>query len=287
MSAGAPRLRFVSTGGSNFFMMELLELVAAAARDLGADAELAPDFSADAPDVVFVVIPHEYYATAPEGTHPDAGRLARTIALCTEQPGTVWFEQAVDRLAPMGGVMDIQTVGVAELRRRGLAPEHLPLGYHRSWDGWGRDTARERPVDVLFVGSADRRRDQLLASYAPTLWPLRAHIRFATHEAKPAGAPGVLAGEAKRALIADAQLMLAPRRSPRPYFEWARALDAILGGAVLVCEHGAGFAPLVPGEHFVPGAAERRSWPPACWRTPIGCGTCAWPPTTRCATPSR
>ena len=51
MSAGAPRLRFVSTGGSNFFMMELLELVAAAARDLGADAELAPDFSADAPDV--------------------------------------------------------------------------------------------------------------------------------------------------------------------------------------------------------------------------------------------
>ena len=256
MSAGAPRLRFVSTSGSNFFMTELLELVAAAARDLGADAQVVLDrFPDDDPRTVFVVVPHELHATLAERDRPTTAQLARTVALCTEQPGTSWFDDALTRLPAVGAVMDLQTVGVAELRRRGVAAVHLPLGYHASWDGWGRDTTRERPVDVLFLGSADRRRDRLLASYAPTLWPRRAHIRFATHEAKPQAGPGELAGEAKRRAIGAAKVMLAPRRLPRPYFEWARALDSILNGAVLVAEHGAGHAPLVPGEHFVSGAA--------------------------------
>jgi len=255
MSARPPRLRFVDAHGSNFFMGELLALIAAAARDLGADAELVDRFSGEDPDTVFVVIPHEFYGTTPADEHPSADQLRRTVALCTEQPGTWWFDQTVPRLAGMGAVMDLQAMGVAELHRQGVRAEHLPLGYHASWDGWRRDLARERPLDVVFVGSADRRRDRLLASYAPTLWSRRAHIRFAGHEAKAATIPGVLAGDGKRAVIGAAQVMLAPRRLPRPYFEWPRALDAILNGAVLVSEHGAGFAPLEPGRHFVSGAA--------------------------------
>ncbi len=256
MTAQNLRLRFVSTSGSNFFMTELLELVAAGARDLGADAQVVLDrFPSGDPDTVFVMIPHEFYATTPETDHPTVDQLARTVAFCTEQPGAWWFDQTVPRLAGMGAVMDLQAMGVAELRRQGVRAEHLPLGYHPSWDGWGRDPARERPLDVLFLGSADRRRDQLLASYAPSLWARRTHTRFATDEAKPHAAPGLLLGEEKRRVIGSAQIMLAPRRAPRPYFEWARALDAVLNGAVVLSEHAAGFAPLVPGEHFVSGAA--------------------------------
>ncbi len=251
------RLRLVSTTGSNFFMTELLELVAAGARDLGADARVVLDRFPDGDDnTVYVIIPHEYFETVTERDLPTAGQLRRTVGLCTEQPGTRWFELAFDRLGDLGAVMDLQTVGLGELHRRGVEAEHLPLGYHESWDDWGRDTTRERPVDVLFLGSGNPRRDRLLAGYAPTLWPRHSHIVFATHEAKPAAGPGVLAATEKRRALGEASTMLCVRRRAPAYFEWVRALEAILNGCVVVTEHAAGYSPLIPGEHFISGAPE-------------------------------
>lgn len=244
----------VTSSRANLFMTELLEGIAEAVRKIGVDAEVVVDCFPE-PDrgTAFAVIPHEFFETTPESAWPDDDQLRRTIAICTEQPGTPWFEIAYDHARRCGAAVDINRVGLAELRRRGLDAHHFQLGYLPSWDRWHGDDDAERAVDVLFLGSANRRRDELLAQYSRTLWRHRCRLIVATHEPKIRPGPDFIVGEPKRELLTRAKILLSPRRQAAPYFEWVRALEAMSNGAVLVCDHAAGAAPLVAGEHFASG----------------------------------
>ncbi|HYF28178.1 MAG TPA: hypothetical protein VD931_20705, partial [Baekduia sp.] len=157
------RLCFVASSQANLFMTELLEVVREGAEAAGAATEWAVDaFPALEPDRVYITIPHEFHLTTPAERHPDEAQLAQTVALCTEQPGTVWFEQALEHARRMGAVFDISEVGARRLRIRGVAARRLALGWSPALDGWGRDLDRERDVEVLYMGSASRRREVLL-----------------------------------------------------------------------------------------------------------------------------
>ena len=90
--------------------------------------------------------------------HPTRAQLGRTIAFCTEQPGTHWFELTRAYAASAGAVVDIYPDAVRELGRRGVAAEHFRLGYSGFWDRWDRDERCERPVDVLHLGAVNDRR---------------------------------------------------------------------------------------------------------------------------------
>jgi hypothetical protein len=253
----APRVVLVDARAGNLFFTELLEGLAAALAGAGAAAEVVRGrFPPLDGDVAYVVVPHEFFGTTPPEDWPDDDQLGRTIALCTEQPGTPWFEHAHDHARRCGVALDIHPAGVAELRRRGVRAERLRLGHLPAWDVWRRDETVPRPVDVLFLGSLNRHRDRLLAGYAPTLWPRRADLVITTHEPKTAPGPDFLVGAAKRERLLRAQLVLSPRRQLSPYFEWLRAVEAICAGCVLVTDHPAGHAPLVAGEHLVAGAPE-------------------------------
>lgn len=244
------RLAFVTASASNLFMTELLELVADGACAQGVDATVHHDgWPAPERDLAYVTVPHEVCPFLP----PPGGVLARTVALCTEQPGTAWFETAATWAARCGAVADISTVGALGLRAWGLEPVHVQLGWCPALEAAPRHA--ERPVDVLYLGSAAPRREVLLAGYADALWPYDHRLLIPPPWSKPQERPDFVVGARKRELIAGAKVLLGLRRQPEPYFEWARALDAIAGGAVLVCEAGAGFAPLVPGEHLLTGGA--------------------------------
>jgi hypothetical protein len=252
------RLSFVVSSRANLFMAELLEGFARSVRDdLGIEADVVADrFPPAENGVAYVVVAHEFFLTAPPEDWPGPEQLARTVALGTEQPGTPWFEHAYGHARRCGAAADISPVGAAELRRRGLAAEHVQVGYLEAWDAWGGGEAAERPVDVLFLGSINRRRDVLLAGYAPALWPRRADLVVATHEPKVAPGPDFLAGADKHRRLASAKTIVSPGRQAEPYFEWVRAAEAMANGCVLVCDHAAGFAPLEPGVHFLSGHAE-------------------------------
>ena len=58
-------------------------------------------------------------------------------------------------------------------------------------------------------------------------------------------------GEEKFELLRDSATLLNIHQSEEPYFEWARVLDAIHSGCVVVSEQSTDFGPLVAGEHFV------------------------------------
>lgn len=244
------RVCFVGSSRANAFMTELLEVLAA--NTPGGFVAL-DGFPEAQDDLAYVVIPHEFFDTVPRSAWPDGAQLARTVALCVEQPGTAWFDVAFEHARRCGAVMDISPVGIAELRRRGVRAERFALGWCEQWDaprGGGRN------VDVLYMGSASRRRELLLSSYVDDLVLVEHRLLSPPHTPKTEERPDFLLGERKRALLGDAKVMLNVRRQAPPYFEWLRALEAICAGAVLVTEHGAGHAPLVPGEHFVSGSAE-------------------------------
>jgi hypothetical protein len=230
-------------------MTELVELVALAARDAGLDAAVVRDrWPAPERDLVCVAIPHETFPFLPSSPED----LARTVALCTEQPATVFFGQTAAWADACGAAVDISPVGALALREAGVPARHLPLGWTPSLPLAPLDAPR--PVDVLYLGSAAARREVLLAGYADVLWPYDTRLLIPPHWAKVRERPDFVVGARKRALLGAAKVLLSVRRRPEPYFEWARALDALAAGTVLVCEHGAGLEPLVPGEHLVLGA---------------------------------
>jgi hypothetical protein len=256
MSAGL-KLCFVGASRGNAFMNELLAAVAHEVAALGVPSEVVLDEPTADDSCVYVLIPHEYYATVrPKELHPSRAQLGRTIAFCTEQPGTPWFEVGEAHARAAGAVVDINPEGARALRRRGVQAEHFRLGYSSFWDRWDGDGNVPRTIDVVHLGAVNDRRLRALAGYAATLWPRRTRIHVPPEAAKPGERDDFLLGEAKWRLLLSAKTLLNLHRQEGPYFEWVRVLESIANGCVVVSEHSADCAPLVPGEHFVSGTLE-------------------------------
>ncbi|HEX2160308.1 MAG TPA: glycosyltransferase family 2 protein [Thermoleophilaceae bacterium] len=250
---GLPRICIVSASGQNVFFAEILEAFGDALRDHGAVVEQSVDcFPPAAEDLVCLYVPHEYHPLVQEPAHPTPVQLGRSVALCTEQPGTQWFELATDVAARAGGVVDINALGARELERRGIAVEHAPLGYVPSWDAWhGRETG-ERSIDLAFLGSHTDRRAGALARCAPVLRGRRAAINM-VESVQPhiAGSGSFLSHDRKWRLLADTKAILNVHRTPLGYMEWHRIVGAALNGCVVLSEHSLGVEPFVPGEHYI------------------------------------
>jgi hypothetical protein len=250
------KLRFVTSPRGNYHMTELLAGMCAAATDCGHDARLESSvFPEPQPDTVCVVVPHEHYFCEPASAWPSTEHLQRTIALCVENPLTPWFNIVCELAPQFPKVLAINQSSVTALRDRGIAADHLQLGYTHHWDSWDqRDTPR--PIDVTYLGAADPRRDAILASYGRWLWPRRTAILVPPVATKPSNRPDYLVDGAKYAHLGQAKVLVNLHREGTNSFEWVRALQAIANGCVVVSEPSVDHHPLVPGEHFVAADAE-------------------------------
>jgi hypothetical protein len=267
-AGSAPVKVFVAENG-NAFMTDIGGWIAEATRSTGRSAVLVNDQLPQADGSInLVVAPHEFF----ELFQADATSLQRaaaaSVCICTEQPGTPWFHLAVDACRRGLMTLDISMQGVDALREIGLDAHRLRLGTVPSMTSpegttrWGA-----RPIDVLFMGGHDRRRGRLLAALAPRLFRRSTELRMFRFD-RPIGraTPGVVFGDEKYALLADATLLLnlhrdrsshfPPGAEPPPFFEWARMLEAMANGCVVVTEPSLGYEPLVAGEHFVEAQPE-------------------------------
>jgi hypothetical protein len=250
------RFCFVSTSRGSYFMTELLAALAAATEASGHAAELAFDeFPPLGADGVYVAVPHEFGAWGTRG--PDSAQRARTIALCTENPGTEWFESTYRLVADFGAAVSINRSSAAELRRRGVHCEHLQLGYSARWDRWHGDERVPRPIDVLYLGAADPRRDPLLAGIGASLWSRTCEFLVPPLEPRTAPRTDFLKEDDKYRRLAGAKILLNLHRTTSAAFEWMRFLEAICNGCVVVSEPSLDSEPLVAGEHFIAAPVER------------------------------
>jgi hypothetical protein len=231
-------------------MRDILAGVAVEANRLGVDASVVDDEFDDDPEAVHVIIPHEYFAGVPQERWPTSDALSRTIALTVEHPGTPWFDTSSLQAQRCAAIFDINADARAELRRRGLRAESFQIGYTEAWDCWhGRDTARD--VDLLYMGSADSRRDAMLAANG-RWWSDRAATIFGPPlDPRSTDTQNSVTGSAKYDLLTRSKVLINAHRLESHCFEWVRAIEAMCNGCVLVSEHSSDSAPLVPGDHYV------------------------------------
>jgi hypothetical protein len=249
-------LAFVLARRQNRFFAELVEVIRDELGALGVRSSVSLDgFPAARPGLVYALVPPHEWVALHGGAVPPPELLARTVVLCTEQPGTWFFDANAPIAAAAGAAFDISPFSVAEWRRRGIRAERFTLGHTARWAAPELDGPRD--VELAFLGSSSERRNRLLASYAPML--ARRSCRLVVHDAagpNSDGSAGFLVGEAKRALLRRTRVLLNVHVGDEPYFEHLRAMEAVLSGAVLVSEHGPGAEPLVAGADFLSGRAE-------------------------------
>ncbi|HEY0518172.1 MAG TPA: glycosyltransferase, partial [Ilumatobacteraceae bacterium] len=245
---------FVAARG-NRFMTEIADWIAEAATLTGRDATVISDrLPTNDGSVNLVVAPHEFFALYPATRAQLRDAAAASICISTEQPGTSWFDVARDFCRRGVLALDISDQGVDALRADGVRTERLRLGgvpsMHTDLDG------SDRPIDVLFMGAIDDRRGAALADLAPHLWRVHADIRIVAGD-RPidVATPNTVFGADKHRLLASSKLILNLHRGragdATPYFEWARAVEAMANGCVVVTEPSTGYEPLIPGSHVV------------------------------------
>jgi Glycosyl transferase family 2/Glycosyl transferases group 1 len=235
----------------NAFMTDIASWLVEAAALAGRDASLVTDRLPADPGVVNVVVaPHEFFVLH-GGTDAELNAAAaRSVLICTEQPGTPWFAIGVSFCRPAAAVFDINANGVDALQRLGIDAHRLPLGGVPSMVA---DPAA-RDLDVLFLGGDTDRRRAVLATLGPVLWSRHSELRlFRFTEPVHGGVPGLVFGRDKYALLARARILVNVHRDDQVpgYFEWARIVEAMANGTTVVTEPSAGFEPLRPGTHFV------------------------------------
>jgi len=245
---------FIVARGQNAFFRELAAALRDELGDLGVAARLTEEVREPRPGRAFVLLPpHEYvwltWRLLPRRV------LRHTAFICAEQPGTHWFDSDV-KIARLGGaVFDINPAAVRAFHDRGVAAEHLPIGYTKRWL---RPAEGERDVDVAFLGSLTPRREALLAGYAPKLAERRAQLVISDNRRPNAAtSPSFLSGEDKLGLLRRSKVLLNLHQDDRPYFEWLRVVEALHCGSVVVSEPSSDHAPLVEGEHFVSGPVDQ------------------------------
>jgi hypothetical protein len=260
---------FVAERG-NDFMADIAAWLVEAAELAGHLSRLVRDGSlpTDAAAINLVVAPHEFYVLSDADDAAIDAAARCSIPVCTEQPGTSWFDMTVllSRASPM--VLDINTHGVAALQAEGIEAQHLRLGGVPSMDRRSYSTHQptsqptDRPTDVLFLGGLTDYRAATLATLAPQLWERRADLRLFDFSRPVDGAiESLVFGAAKYDLLASSRILVNIHRdagdagdaggAANHYFEWARLIEAMANGCVVVTEPATGFAPLQSGKHFI------------------------------------
>jgi Glycosyl transferase family 2 len=255
--AGQPRVCFVSASGQNLFFAELLEAFREALEGVcGLGTTAAVDHvPAIEDDLIYVLIPHEYAPLTRASAHPTAAQLTRTVAICTEQPGSYWFEEAAGIASQCGAAIDINSVGAQALRERGIKADLLPPGYVPSWDSWGGADS-DRPIDVTFMGGSTARRRSAIAACGQLLTSRRAALHLFETSPYTKESELFLWGRRKWNHLAASKILLNIHRDELSYFEWLRVMGAMANGCVVLTEHSLGTEPLEPGVHFVSGKLE-------------------------------
>lgn len=256
---------FVAAAG-NAFMRDIASWIVEAAQLAGRDASLVDDRLPQPDGVInLVVAPHEFYLLRDDTDAEIRAAASCSIPVCTEQPGTPWFLLSLGFCVGSPLVLDINSVGLDAIEEEGFRARRLRLGGVPQMDrrsSMPQLDVASRDIDVVFLGGSTPRRAAALARLGSVLWNRRSELRTFTFSRPLTGdEPGVVFGDDKYELLARSKVLVNLHRSDAEpadvspgadgYFEWARMVEAMANGCVVVSEPSLGYEPLVVGEHFI------------------------------------
>ena len=263
-AASVPVHVFVAASG-NAFMTDIADWIVEAAIASGRPANIVDD-RLPIPDgsINLVVAPHEFYVLRDDDDAAVRAAARCSIPICTEQPGTPWFKLSAGLCEGSPLVVDINDVGAAALAELGFHVHRLRLGAVASMGYEVPERDERRDIDVVFLGGATPRRERVLAGLAPVLWDRPCEIRtFSFSRPVTGDEPGLVFGADKYELLARSKVIVNIHRGDAEgndsddYFEWARLVEAMANGCVVVTEPSIGHDPLVVGEHFIECRADQ------------------------------
>jgi hypothetical protein len=272
----------------NFFFRHIADRIADGLRASGVRAYRLDQNSARPLDVradVFVA-PHEFFHLGSGPRWRDAPEVARSIMLNTEQPGTSWYFLALRYAAHSTTLVDLSPQSALLLREFGRSqsgyfpvgflPERLATAHNRPHDvaavrglealaasrkPWSRRYAgewRERPLDVIFLGTLTPRRSRALGWLASALSRYKCFIHAPTGRGAPlTGEKRSIGVEESLLLAGNAKVMLNLHRDEFSYFEWHRVMMmGIEQGALVLSEPCFPLPGVEPGRHFLTAHVE-------------------------------
>ncbi len=252
------------TSKSNLFIREVAELLCAGFRAAGCKTQLfvdqIPAEKTEEGKIQIVVTPHEFFNLFLRYKLPweDIQRLTNHLfLLSTEQPDSVWFHSNLIVAPHARAMLDIHLSGVAAYRARGLRCFHLPLGYHPLLEQRNTPANSERDVDICLLAAMTDRREGFIAANADFFAARNCHLRLVPIGfAKTEETRSYLPAAKRNALLQRTKILLNVHYSELCYFEWHRTLIGLANRCCLITETCEGFAPFVPGKHFIMANAE-------------------------------
>ncbi len=273
----------VSSRG-NFFMAEIARMIEDAFKQLGVDAILVNESQACElpPNILMLVVaPHEFFHL---GEGPKAfeilAKTSRLVMVNTEQPQTQWFELSRQYLGSAIAVLDIDFESARHLQASGHVAFALPLGYSeyiaRTFNGETLpphdlyesipssiiaplpQIYSDRPIDVLFIGTASPRRHAFFANYAPffsskntIIYMPDGHSPFLSQERRAVDFTTFVA------LVRRSKILLNIHRDNAPYLEWQRIVTlGIAQKTLIITDHCSPNPCIVPNLDYLDGPLE-------------------------------
>jgi hypothetical protein len=267
----------------NFFFRHIADRIADGLRTSGVRVYRLDQNSPRPSDVVadFFVAPHEFFHLGSGPRWQDAPEVAGSIMLNTEQPGTTWYFLALRYASRSTTLIDLSPQSALLLRdfdrsRSGyfpvgsvssrLTPRNKASGdmtkvrglevHAASRSKWFLSAGnewRDRPIDVLFLGTLTPRRSEALARLASTLARYKCFIHAPTGLGRPLrGGKSTIGMEESLHLARNAKVLLNIHRDEFSYFEWHRVM--MIGmeqGAVVLSEPCFPSPGVEPGRHFL------------------------------------
>lgn len=267
----------------NFFFRHIADRIADGLRASGVRVYRLDQNSPRPSDVIadFFVAPHEFFHLGSGSRWRNAPEVARSIMLNTEQPGTQWYFLALRYAGTSTTLIDLSPQSAALLRDFGRDRSgHFPIGTLPSrltpqskrsgrmtnvrgfeaqaavrsrWFSRAVNDWRDRPIDVLFLGTLTPRRSEALARLASTLARYKCFIHAPTGLGRPlTGTTAAIGTEQSLALARNAKVLLNIHRDEFPYFEWHRVMMiGIEQGAVVLSEPCFPSPGVEPGRHYL------------------------------------
>lgn len=240
--------------GGNFFFEDIANYLEKVLSNIGMSK--ANNTSYDSSVLDIVVAPHEFmYHDQGRYWHPK--RSSEAIYLNTEQWHTSWFMKTFYFIEKSRKVMDINPNSAFLLRKLGfnsaffpiieLDPlsqdleefnfkdkKHLNLTNKNTYNNF-----EDREIDILYIATANTKRDKALASLAEKMSNYNTFI----HAPKLGGRPitkdnsDAIDQKELRKLARCSKILLNIHREEAPYFEWHRLfLTGISNGCVVLTE---------------------------------------------------
>ena len=269
---------YVSSTG-NYFFNEIASLITAGFKEYGVDVDLRSEkdgFSKNT-DLHLVVAPHEFFYLG-EGMRLEPTVWPKNIILFNlEQISTSWFKLVKDLFERTWAIWDLD-LNSSKVHKKDLYfSEFFPLGFVKSFDLYSevkqlpnnRATCfldknisqksyynakwTDRPIDLLFIGSLTKRREEIFSKFAKPFSNHKCYLHLPTVNCPTI--PGINTCMDTNLVIGLSQrskILLNIHQGKDKYFEWHRIVLLGIWQKTLVITESCGKTfPFVSGKDFI------------------------------------